>query len=164
MLNWVKCFYVRSAEARFFREAWTKVSGKRRSFCNSSAYNICLKISLATLLIRAHLNQALYIYIYIFWISKNKIFSNRKTFESSLCSLQVAIILEFNVEHTSILHIQSLVVIGCCWLIQICRAKRIKVKRKRKKVKTRMKMKKREKMLRKNLVMMIIIRFVKNIY
>ena len=66
------------------------------------------------LLIRAHLNQALYIYIYIFWISKNKIFSNRKTFESSLCSLQVAIILEFNVEHTSILHIQSLVVIGCC--------------------------------------------------
>ena len=38
------------------------------------------------------------------------------------------------------------------------------MKRKRKKVKTRMKMKKREKMLRKNLVMMIIIRFVKNIY
>ena len=38
------------------------------------------------------------------------------------------------------------------------------MKRKRKKVKMRMKMKKREKMLRKNLVMMIIIRFVKNIY
>jgi hypothetical protein len=38
------------------------------------------------------------------------------------------------------------------------------VKRKRKKAKMRMKMKmKREKMLRKNLVMMIIIRFVKNI-
>lgn len=64
----MKCFCDRLGEARLFREAWRKDSGKRHPAFVTLLPTLSV---LATLLRRAHLNQAFYLLI-LFYISNKK--------------------------------------------------------------------------------------------